>query len=155
MAARDYKKGAIPYAFKVVPDAVLDMQEYINLPFSAKALMLDLARQYSGKNNGRLCPGFQAMQRRGWTSTHTLIRAKQALLNAPFAVLTRKGHPPRTQEWVGFTWWKLDYDKSMEIDPRHFPYLNFALIPVVLKQHHGRPKQAPGGAETALQEAVS
>jgi hypothetical protein len=127
MAKRDFRKGGIPYEFAPIPKDVLNMPEFQALPSSAKALMLDLMGQYTGKNNGRLCPAFEVMQRAGWVSKGTLQRAREALLEAPFAVLTRKGHPPRTVDWIGFTWWKLDYDKSMDghIDPRSFPYLNF------------------------------
>lgn len=130
MARRDYEKGALSFAFVPIPREVLSMPEYQSLPSSAKALMLDLAAQYTGKNNGRLTPAFDVMQRCGWTSKTTLLRAKAALLSMPFAILTRKGHPPRTCEWLAFTWWRLDYEKSMdaEIDPKTFHsahYLNF------------------------------
>ena len=53
------------------------------------------------------------------------MRAKLALFEMPFAIMTRKGHAPRTAEWMGFTWWKLDWDKTMDLDPREFPHLNF------------------------------
>lgn len=125
MAKRDYERGGIPYAFVAIPKEVLSMPEYQSLPASSKALLLDLANQYTGKNNGRLTPSMQAMDRCGWASKGTLQRAKAALLEAPFVVLTRKGHPPRTTEWIAFTWWKCDYEKTMDIDPKSFPYLNF------------------------------
>lgn len=125
MAKRDYGKGALPYEFVAVPKRVLAMSEFQLLPSGAKALLFDLMAQYNGKNNGRLCPAFEVLQRSGWSSKGTAFRAKLALVDAPFVVLTRKGHPPRTCEWIGFTWWKLDYEKSMDIDPRAFPYLNF------------------------------
>lgn len=125
MGKRDYGKGSLPFQFVAVPREVLTMSEFQRLPSSAKALMLDLMGQYTGKNNGRLCPAFEVMRRYGWCSKGTLQRAKLALLEAPFAVQTRKGHPPRTVDWVGFTWWKLDYEGSMDLEPRSFPYLNF------------------------------
>lgn len=56
MANRDYRKGALPFAFVPIPREVLNSAEYQSLPSKAKALMLDLAAQYTGKNNGRLCP---------------------------------------------------------------------------------------------------
>ena len=115
MSKRDYRKGSIPYPFVPVPKDVLRSSMYHALPASAKALTFDLALQYTGKNNGRLCPGFEVMQRIGWTSKHTLMRAKRALMDCKFAMQTRIGHPPRTAEWIGFTWWKLDYHESMEI----------------------------------------
>ncbi|MBA3773998.1 MAG: hypothetical protein H0X13_16355 [Ramlibacter sp.] len=130
MAQRDHRKGALPFAFVPIPKDVLTMPEFRAMPTSAKALMLDLMEQYTGKNNGRLCPSWECMQRYGWASRGTLIRAKVALLDRPFAVLTRKGHAPRTAEWIGFTWWKLDYEKSMDIEPRDFAHLNFMRLTV-------------------------
>lgn len=128
MARRDYDKGALPFGFLPIPKDVLDMSEFQSLPSGAKALMLDLMAQYTGRNNGRLCPSYEVMQRTGWTSKGTVQRAKEALLQAPFAILTRQGHPPRTVDWIGFTWWKLDFEKSMDVDPRSFPYLNFQRV---------------------------
>lgn len=128
MAKNDFKKGAIPYLFLPLPKDVLLSAEYQALPFSSKALILDLMGQYTGKNNGRLCPAFEVMQRSGWASKTTLIRAKVALLECSFVMLTRKGHAPRTAEWIGFTWWKLNYMEGMDINPRDFHYLNFVSV---------------------------
>ena len=125
MAKSDFRRGAIPYLFLPMPKDILLSTEYQSLPFSSKALMLDLMGQFTGNNNGRLCPSFEVMRRSGWTAPNTLMRAKVALLECSFAVLTRKGHAPRTAEWIGFTWWKLNWLESMDIAPRDFPYLNF------------------------------
>lgn len=128
MARSDYRKGALKFPFVVIPKDILMSAEWHALAPRAKVLVFDLMAQYTGKNNGRLCPSWQAMQRCGWNHEGTLIAAKRALLECSFAVLTRKGHPPRTAEWVGLTWWKLDFDKSMDIDPRNFPFLSFMKV---------------------------
>lgn len=149
MPANSYRKGAIPYGFVAVPKDMLKRPEYQALPSAAKSLMFDLADQYSGKNNGRLCPSFEAMRRYGWTSKSKLVRAKAELLKCPFVIQTRIGHPPRTAEWLGLTWWKLDWGEGMEIRPQGWPYLNFATaIPVVPKQDRWSAKSAPGGSDS-------
>lgn len=140
MARSDFRRGAIPYLFLPLPKDVLLSTEYQALPFSSKALILDLMGQYTGKNNGRLCPAFEVMQRSGWASKTTLIRAKVALLECSFVMLTRKGHAPRTAEWIGFTWWKLNYLEGMDINPRDFHYLNF--VNVVMKDPNTGRDQA-------------
>jgi hypothetical protein len=104
---------------------VVHSAEWQGLPFGARVLAVDLMGQYTGKNNGRLCPAWEAMQRCGWKSETTLLRAKRALIECSVVIHTRKGHRPRTSDWIGFTWWNLDWDKSMDIGPRDFPYLNF------------------------------
>lgn len=125
MATSKYKKGQLPYEFVAMPKAIVLSSEWQGMAPSAMRLALDLMAQYTGKNNGRLCPAFIVMQRQGWRSETTLIKAKRALLEASFVVHTRQGKKPHTADWIGFTWWKLDWEKSMDIDPRGFPYLNF------------------------------
>ena len=128
MSRSSYHKGALKFDFVALPKAVLKSAEWCDLPPGARILAIDLAAQYTGKNNGRLTPAFEAMQQQRWVSKGTLIRAKKALLEASFIVLTRKGHAPRTAEWVGFTWWPLNFEPSMDVDPKYFPYLNFQTV---------------------------
>lgn len=170
MAKSDYRKGAIPYGFVAVPIAILRSPEYMALGDAAKGLLLDLMEQYTGGNNGRLTPSWTVMQRRGWAGKTKLHRAKNDLLETSFCIRTRKGKAPQTAEWVGFTWWKIDYHKTMEIDPRLWPYLNFLSVdkakidpnlgreklnPVVPKQYRS---DFSGGAKTvpieSLEEAL-
>lgn len=125
MKRRELRKGSLPFEFVALPRDVLRMPEYQRLPPNAVRLMLSLMSQYTGNNNGRLCPSWEALKDHGWSSKQTLAKARDDLLEAPFAVLTRKGMPPRKTDWIGLTWWKLNYEKSMDIDPRAFPYLNF------------------------------
>ena len=142
MAKRDHRKGALPFRFVAIPVPVLESSEYRALPPSARSLLVDLLMQFSGKNNGRLCISRMALGRYGWTSSDTLDRAKRALLSCQFILMTRKGRPPRTAEWVGVTWLPLDYDKSMEVDPRAWPYMNFQTIEAgAIDPNQGREKQ--------------
>src|SRR5690606_22828212 len=101
---------------------------YRALPSAARSLLIPLLMQFTGKNNGRLCVSFVAMQRYGWTSARKLDKAKHELLCTPVVLGTRKGKPPRTAEWVGVTWLALDYEKTMDVDPRAWPYMNFLTI---------------------------
>lgn len=122
---RDFRKGMLTYPFVALPLGVLQSDEWAALPVAAVKLVIDLAAQYTGKNNGRLCPSYDVLQRHGWASKATLLRAKVAIHKTSFVIMTRRGHAPRTCEWVGFSWWRLDYDVTMDIDPKHWPHLNF------------------------------
>lgn len=160
MAKRDYQKGALPFKFVAIPVPVLESPEYRALPDAARALLVDLLMQYTGKNNGRLCVSFIAMQQYGWNSKSKLERAKAALLQAPFVLTTRKGKPPSTSEWLGVTWFRLDYEKSMEVNPRAWPYLNFQTIAVgAIDPNEGREKRFPSprirGNEKTLPRAIA
>ena len=125
---KNKKSNGIPYPFVALPKSVLHSEEYQGLSSRAKALLLELASQYTGGNNGRLTPAWSVLQKTGWASNNTVLSAKKELYNCPFVVMTRKGRPPRTCEWIGFTWWKIDWNKEMDIQPREFPYLNFLNI---------------------------
>lgn len=142
MAKRDHRKGALPFKFVAIPVPVLESPEYRALPDAARSLLIDLLMQFTGKNNGRVSTSFVAMQRYGWTSKSKLERAKAALLQAPFVLVTRRGRPPSTSEWVGVTWLPLDFDRTMDVDPRSWPYMNFQTIEAgAIDPNHGREKQ--------------
>jgi hypothetical protein len=151
VARSDYRKGALPYHFVVIPKDVLRSAEWQRLIPSARVLVFDLMAQYTGTNNGRLCPSWKVMQRCGWKSENTLIPAKRALLDCSFAVLTRQGHAPRTADWIGLTWWKLDWERSMDIGPRDFPYLNFIKV-APTDPNTGRAELKTHGALQELQD---
>lgn len=141
MAKRDYRKGAIKYPFIAFPKQVLASSEWRQLSHRGRSLLLDLCGQYTGKNNGRFCPSFEVMKRYGWGSKSNLARAKGELLDTSFVVLTRRGRAPRTAEWVGLTWWQLDYHESMEIAPTEWPYMNFVdLRDALIDPNIGRGK---------------
>lgn len=125
MGKRSHAKGSISYQFIAVPKLLIASLEWQRLSFRGRALALDLMGQYSGKNNGRLCPSFEVMRRAGWTSKDQLVKAKRELLSTRFCIQTRMGHPPRTSEWLGFTWWRLDWHESMDISATGWPLGDF------------------------------
>lgn len=125
MAKDNYRKGAITYNFIALPNRVVASREWQVLPHRARSLAIDLMYQYTGKNNGRLCPGFEVMRRFGWRSKDQVIKAKRELLTTQFCIQTRIGHAPRTAEWLGFTWWKLHWHESMDMSATAWPYMNF------------------------------
>jgi len=125
MAKDNYRKGAITYKFIALPNQVVSSREWQTLSHRARSFAIDLMNQYTGKNNGRLCPGFEVMRRSGWGSKDQVIKAKRELLTTQFCIQTRIGHAPRTAEWLGFTWWKLDWHESMGVSATAWPYMNF------------------------------
>lgn len=140
MTRTEHRKGDINFPFIAFPKAVLASPDWQGLSFRARALTLDLMGQYTGRNNGRLCPSFEVMRRHGWTSKDQLAKAKAELLACPFAQRTRMGHPPRTAEWLGFTWWKLHWHESMDIGPSGWPYMSFSLDAAAIDPNEGRDK---------------
>lgn len=101
--------------FAALPFVLLDSPAYLALSFSARALLVDLARQYSGSNNGRLVVCDKALRPRGWTSKATIHKAKDELLAMGFLCLTRQGKKPNLASWFALTWQALDWSPDMDI----------------------------------------
>lgn len=79
--------------FLGLPIRVIDSPAYLSLSWSARALLVDIGRQYKGpgSNNGALMATFKLMKDRGWRSTSTLQKAKDELLDTGLIIETRMG----------------------------------------------------------------
>ena len=86
----------------------MDCPAYARLSHPAKALLLEVARQFVRDNNGRLLTSGVYLARRGWKSSDVITRAKRELLDAGFIFETVKGHRPNRASWYAVTWQRLD-----------------------------------------------
>jgi hypothetical protein len=99
-------------------------------------LLIDIARQYSGANNGKLVACMSYLAKRGWTSNDTVHRARRELEVAGFLVQTRMGARPNKAAWFAATWWGLDWLPEMEIARSSFErglYCKSDPLPPILK----------------------
>lgn len=94
--------------FVAIPCSVLDSSAYLNLSHPAKALLLEIARQYVRDNNGRLLASRAYLKKRGWNSADTISRALKELLEAKLIHQTVQGHRPNKASWFAVTWRALD-----------------------------------------------
>jgi hypothetical protein len=94
--------------FALLPHVVLDSRAYLGLSAPAKALLVEMARQFHGHNNGALLCSRSKLAPRGWTSNDTLTRAKKELLNAGLLFETVAGQRPNKASWYALTWLNLD-----------------------------------------------
>lgn len=94
--------------FVALPWSVLDCPAYARLSMHARALLLELARQFVRDNNGRLLLSRVYMASRGWKSADMLTKAKRELLDAGFIHQTVQGHRPNKASWYAVTWRVLD-----------------------------------------------
>lgn len=76
--------------FVLVPLTVLDSPAYAALGWPARALLFEMAGQYTGSNNGDLAAAHAVHQARGW-ACRSLQRATAELEAAGFIVRTRQG----------------------------------------------------------------
>jgi hypothetical protein len=94
---------------------VLDSPVYLGLSHPAKALLLEMAKQYSRNNNGRLLCSRAFMAGRGWNSHDVLQRAKRELVAAGLLFDTVMGQRPNKAAWYALTWYALDRHPGYDI----------------------------------------
>jgi len=91
-----------------LPHAVIQSQAYRRLSVYARALLIDIAMQFTRDDNGRLLCSTAFMKPLGWTSQGTLQKAKTELLAGGFIYETVKGQRPHKASWYALTWLPLD-----------------------------------------------
>lgn len=94
--------------FIALPHDVLNSAAYLRLTYKARSLLLEVALQYSGHNNGQMLLSRSYLRSRGWHSADTIQSAKDELVEAGFLFETFKGHRPNKASWYACTWWLLD-----------------------------------------------
>lgn len=65
--------------FVALPEVVLDSPGYRQARYPARALLTDIAMQYTGHNNGKLTACAKYLTPKGWTSNNTVLRAVHEL----------------------------------------------------------------------------
>ena len=137
--------------FVALPWSVMDCPAYGGLSMHARAMLLEVARQFVRDNNGRLLLSRAYMATRGWKSMDMLNKCKAELLDAGFIFQTVQGHRPNKASWYAVTWRALDklpgYDAGAELCFKRGAYQNGA----VLRPPHGTERASiapPHGTET-------
>jgi hypothetical protein len=103
-----------------MPSVVLNSPQYAALSAHAVKLLLDLAAQFNGHNNGDLAAAWTVMEKRGWRSRDTLGRAMDELMRAEFIVQTRQGGR-HAASLYGITFFALDVTEKLDVRERDFP----------------------------------
>lgn len=109
----------MPGRFIALPLTMLESAAFIGLTHPAKALLIEIAIQYMGNNNGRLLAGLGHLRKRGWTSSDVLYRALRQLIDVGLIYQTVQGQRPNRASWYAVTWLSLDshakYDAGAEV----------------------------------------
>ena len=83
-----------------LPHVVIDSPSYRALGYAARCLLIDIARQYTGTNNGKLVACDKALKPMGWNSNQTIARGLRELQDAKLLIQTRMGMRPNRVAWV-------------------------------------------------------
>lgn len=118
--------------FVAIPHAVMDSTSFTQLGGSAVKLLLDIAYQYNGSNNGDFTVAYGYLKTRGWRSKGTISKAVKELTNADLILKTRQGkfqNPNACCDLYAITWQAIDEcnGKSLEVAPTRTPPRKFAL----------------------------
>ena len=108
--------------FAGIPRAVMDSTEYRQLKGGTVKLLLELARQYRGNNNGDLTVAFSVLKERGFNSKQTIKNGISELLASGLVVETRSGrfqNPGGRCALYAITWQSIDEcrGKGLEVAP--------------------------------------
>ena len=130
-----YKGSKYTEPFTGIVRSVFECPAFAALSPHACKLLLELAGQYRGDNNGNLTVAWAVVSKRGWRSKTTLWRCKAELIKAGFVYVTRKGHMPSTCDLLALTWFPLDVSPKFDPDALHGfrprAYLASSPLPVI------------------------
>ncbi|MGK0489014.1 MAG: hypothetical protein ACJAXB_002205 [Candidatus Endobugula sp.] len=98
--------------FVALPHHCLNHENYIRMNDKAKTLIVNVALQYNGSNNGDLCIAFSMMKKQGWKSKQTLYLAINELLHYGWLVRTRIGGLNKMPNLYAITFHSIDECKG-------------------------------------------
>ena len=113
------KKSRVRGGFLMLPHEVLKHPRYAGLSYAAVKLLVDIGSQYNGKNNGDLAACMSVMRPKGWTSSATLHRAKQELVQAGFIIQSRQGGMNTGPNLYALSWKPVDECLGKGGKPKH------------------------------------
>lgn len=112
--------------FLMLPRNVTDHPDFISLSSRAVKLLVDVAVQYNGHNNGDLCASMTLMKMRGWTSNDQRNKALKELIEKGLLVQSRQGGRKRAS-LQAITWRAIDYCRGKhDINPTDKPWRIFS-----------------------------
>jgi len=111
-------KGRATYKqFMGIPKQVLESDSYKLLNAWSVKVIVDIAKQFNGNNNGDLCASWSIMKDQGWKSPSTLNKAVIEAQERGFIVLTRQGGRNKASLY-GVTWYPIDDCKGkLDVKP--------------------------------------
>ena len=108
-------------AFLKLPHWIIQSEEFAALTGSELKMLIDIAGQFTGRNNGNL--SIEAIRHR-WNSRTTAQAAKEGLLRKEFLLRTRRGGLRMGPDLYAVTWLAIDpcdgkHDYPAEKVPSH------------------------------------
>lgn len=153
---RRLKGRSSSHSYLGIPHYILRSAEFGQLEPWALKLLIELAGNYNGKNNGDLSAAYSVLKGRGWNSPSTLNRAIKQLLVADWIVVTRHGGRNRCALYA-LTWWSVDAceGKWLEVKAGTVPNHGWRKTVSVVHQSAEVVRTCSSDALAQLQEVVT
>jgi len=94
-------------SFLRLPHDLLGHDSISTLSPRATKLLIDVATEYNGCNNGDLCAPLSVMRKRGWKSSDQLFKARKELLDRGLILTSRQGGLNKCSLFA-LTWFQID-----------------------------------------------
>ncbi|MDO9313351.1 MAG: hypothetical protein Q7T97_02250 [Burkholderiaceae bacterium] len=143
---RDKRDGR---QFVLLPHVVLESPGYRLATHPARSLLIDIAMQYTGHNNGKLVACAKYLKVKGWNSNATIVRARHDLIDCGLLIETRKGARPNKAAWFALSWLDLDQGQGLDIDPTFYRRGAY-MTPDKIAIQNTAPAPSGGAAATTI-----
>lgn len=120
MAKHKKPPEAVRGAYSLIPRDVLDSPAYIGATPAARALLIELSRQHTGYNNGRLHLTHVWLSNRGWKSKSLVEKARDELLSRQLIRQTKQGGLNFGPTWFALTWLTISNFQGLDIGPSQY-----------------------------------
>lgn len=133
-------------SFVSIPHFVLESPQWGQMDPLAMKLLMELARQYRGSNNGDLSATLTTLKARGWRSADTLTNRLKWLQDEGWIIRTKQGGRHMGCNLYAITWWPVDPCDGKHQEPvTHRP--SHAWKNATGTPPHGKRKTAPRKAK--------
>jgi hypothetical protein len=106
---------AVSGSYTPIPHTLMDSTAFQGASDRAKALLLELLRQHTGKNNGHLHLATDWLKRRGWASHYAIQKGKAELQARGLIVKTRTGGLRMGPDRFALTWLNVSNFSGLDI----------------------------------------
>ena len=109
MSKKHLNSKAIIYrGFVHLHNPLLDCEDTCSLSHNAFRLLVYIARQYNGRNNGDLCATLSQLKRYGFNSNDSITRGIRELLECNLIMQTKQGGLNIGPNLYAITWQPID-----------------------------------------------
>ena len=109
-------KTSTKHPYAAIEHRVIDSPAYANLSFSARSLLVLIARQLSKDNNGHLQATYSYMRRFGFDSEHTISRCIKELIAHGMIYRARSGGYQQGAAQYAVTWLPIKNRQGIFLD---------------------------------------